>query len=233
MLYVNVEVNGHKVKALVDSGAQATIMSPKCAEDCGIMRLVDKRFAGVAKGVGTATIIGRVHTAQIKIGTLFLPCSFTVMEGKTVEMLLGLDMLKRYQASLDLGRDKLIIQDTEIPFLGEAEIPKDEEVIVQEPTLPGPSGTQIGQRSGVVLPPDASSTQPSSAAQSTERTPQPEVQPTPAAQSSASPAPSGQVNVTPAHVESLMAMGATRPQAIQALQAAEDNVDVAAGIIFF
>lgn len=233
MLYVNVEVNGHKVKALVDSGAQATIMSPKCAEDCGIMRLVDKRFAGVAKGVGTATIIGRVHTAQIKIGTLFLPCSFTVMEGKTVDMLLGLDMLKRYQASLDLGRDRLIIQETEIPFLGEAEIPKDEEVIVQEPTLPGPAGTQIGQRSGAVLPAGATSSGQAPSSRPTPQSPQPVVQPTPAAQQPAAPATSSQPNVTPAHVETLVAMGATREQAVQALQAAEDNVDAAAGLIFF
>jgi DNA damage-inducible protein 1 len=230
MLYVNVEVNGHQVKALVDSGAQATIMSPKCAEDCGIMRLVDKRFAGVAKGVGTATIIGRVHTAQIKIGTLFLPCSFTVMEGKTVDMLLGLDMLKRYQASLDLGRDRLIIQDTEIPFLGEADIPKDEEVIVQEPTMPGPGGTQIGQRSGAVLPAGDTTGQPSSS-QSAPQPPQPVVQPTPAA--TPAPAAPSQANVTPAHIETLISMGATRAQAIQALQAAEDNVDAAAGLIFF
>ena len=128
MLYINVEVDGTPIKVLVDSGAQSTIMSTRCAERCGLMRLVDRRFGGVARGVGTANIVGRIHMAPIKIGNSVYPCTFTVME-KDIEFLFGLDMLKRYQCVIDLKRNVLCMGDAgvnDVRFLDENEIPPSE-----------------------------------------------------------------------------------------------------------
>lgn len=63
--YVNAEVNGHKFKAFVDSGAQMSIMTLACAERCNLSRLIDRRYQGVARGVGQSKIVGRIHQVRV------------------------------------------------------------------------------------------------------------------------------------------------------------------------
>ena len=235
MLYIPVEVNGQEVKAFVDSGAQTTIMSPDCAERCGIMRLVNTRMAGIARGVGTAKILGKVASAQIKIGKSFVACSFTVMEGKDVDMLLGLDMLKSFQASIDLEKNVLRIQGDEVPFLGEADIPKTEEQRADEPTIEGSDGSKIGGISGTIKEEGSSSNQAAgnsnAEASSTQGTTaqQPKINITPQQPSfrQSAPAPFPE-----ADIQQLMNMGMGRTEAIEALTLAGGNVDAAAGLLF-
>ncbi|KAK6361865.1 DNA damage-inducible protein 1, variant 2 [Orbilia blumenaviensis] len=251
MLYVPVEVNGHPVKAFVDSGAQATIMSPKCAEDCNIMRLIDRRFAGIAKGVGTAKILGRVHSAQIRLGDQYLLCSFTVMEGKDVDLLLGLDMLKRHQASINLKDNLLEFGDTKIPFLPEGECPRNFEAPGQEdePVVEGPAGSLVGGQSGAMIRPPAVNPNfqgpgntvggPSTPATSVSTsTPQPILSPTtipPVGATSANPPPlpSGrQTYHAPEKIAQLTSLGFSEEEARQALNTTNGDVELAASLLF-
>ena len=252
MLYIDVLVNNTPIKAFVDSGAQTTIMSPDAAERCGIKRLIDTRFAGMARGVGTAKIIGRVHLADIQIGQYSLASSFTVMEGKDVDLLLGLDMLKKHQMCIDLKQNSLLVHDQKIPFLPESEIPKMmEEILDHEPKVEGPKGAKIGAKTGTVEPPEGSQS-------SSGPTPAPAKPPSKinihppgsqrnlftnsnasssrASASSQTPSPAssalGQAQAVPADsVKQITDMGFPREEAIRALQQAGGNVDLAVSIL--
>lgn len=238
MLYVDVLVNNHPVKAFVDSGAQSTIMSPDCAEACGISYLIDDRFGGIARGVGTAKILGRVHQAKIQIGDAELDCSFTVMEGKDVDLLFGLDMLRRHQACIDLLTNELRFPHTSVQFLPESQIPRGfTEAMVDEPTVEGPNGTEVGAKTGAVRPAGtsqeaashlhASGKQPVQAGPST-------AGPSSAPAASAprrAPAPA-QSKWPEKDINILVEMGMSKVAAAQALDAADGNVDVAAGMMF-
>ena len=247
MLYIDVVVNNHPIKAFIDSGAQTTIMSPSAAQSCGIMRLIDRRFGGTAVGVGTAEILGRVHSAEIQIGSYSLQSSFTVMEGKDVDLLLGLDMLKRHQMCIDLKENVLRVQDDKIPFLPESEIPKqlEEHMLEDEPKIEGPGGMRVGGRTGTVEQHGASTpgnpvqnqAKGSGSQQNSATSP---TQPPPASLSSTSeparnpapaPPPPAARGVTPESIAKITDLGFTREEAIQALQQVGGDVELAVGLL--
>ena len=84
MLYIPVVINGCPFKAFVDSGARMTCMSKAAADACGLRMRLDTQAAGMAVGVGTCKILGRVHRVQINIGGKFLETSISVRQRASV-----------------------------------------------------------------------------------------------------------------------------------------------------
>jgi len=119
MLYVACTLNNVPIKAFVDTGAQMTVMTASCVERCGLRDKVDSRFRGVAAGVGAARILGRVHLATLRFGQhTAVDCSITILESNHgPELLIGLDLMRKYQAIVDLSRNAMLIGGKAIPFV--------------------------------------------------------------------------------------------------------------------
>ena len=120
LLYVQGMINQVPLKALIDTGAQMSIMSQECAEKCGLIRLLDRRFQGIARGIGSGCIIGRVHMALLQLHDTSLPITLTIVEKistSDINFILGIDQLRRHQACIDLKTLTLRIEDVSIPFV--------------------------------------------------------------------------------------------------------------------
>lgn len=143
MLYIDTMINNVPIKAFVDSGAQMTIISKSSLSKVGLDHLIDTRFSGVAVGVGTGKLLGRVHVAPLLIQNRFFPVTLAVLESVSttnsnqsipenhqdggVDFIFGLDMLKRHKCTIDLGSNMLVIpledgQNLEVPFLHEKDL---------------------------------------------------------------------------------------------------------------
>ncbi|XP_073281139.1 protein DNA-DAMAGE INDUCIBLE 1-like isoform X1 [Primulina huaijiensis] len=209
MLYVDMEVNGVPLKAFVDSGAQSTIISRSCAERCGLLRLLDTRYRGIAHGVGQSEIVGRIHVAPIKIGSIFYPCSFTVLDSPNMEFLFGLDMLRKHQCIIDLKENVLRVGGGEVavPFLAEKDIPTrllEEERYAKEASSSGAQAKSAAKDSIPAGAPPGGSTDKNS-----------------------SQGPDFE-----AKVAKLVELGFGREQVIQALKFFDGNEEQAAGFLF-
>ena len=161
MLYVPMLVNGFEVKAFIDSGAESSFMSRACAQKCNLLRLMDTRFEGIAKGVGSQKTLGRIHSTSIKVGRSHLQCAITILEELPFDYLFGLDMLRRHQCCIDLKRNALLLgsSDDAVPFLPESECPKSEAAAGGAP----PASPSAPTSSGAPSAPSAPTAQPDAA----------------------------------------------------------------------
>jgi tetratricopeptide (TPR) repeat protein len=122
---LEVSVNGHKTRLLLDTGATGILIDRIIAEKAGVNKISETRVSGIgdegSKGgyVGTAT--------SIKVGDLeFEDCPVRVLDNRSVaneEGLIGADVFEDYLVNIDFPQEKLRLKQLPKPPEEAASVP--------------------------------------------------------------------------------------------------------------
>lgn len=101
-LQIPCEINGYIIPAIVDTGAQITVMSESCARRCRVSNLIDGRFCGQAVGMGSSDILGRISELPMRVGPISYHNRVSILRESRVDLILGLDFLRRFKSEINL-----------------------------------------------------------------------------------------------------------------------------------
>lgn len=122
-LQIQCEINGYLIPAIVDTGAQVTVMSESCARRCRVANQIDRRFSGKAVGIGSSDILGMINQLLMRIGPISYHNKVSILRQSRVDLIVGLDFLRRFSAEINLGQRILKLnvrgRTVRIPFIYE------------------------------------------------------------------------------------------------------------------
>ena len=98
------------VEMLVDTGASSSVLSMPIVRQLGLINRLDRRYMGVAAGVGQARISGKLNNIRCAfgIGHVEFPMDFIVLDIEDSLVILGLDQMRKYKCLVDMEREKLV-----------------------------------------------------------------------------------------------------------------------------
>jgi predicted aspartyl protease/Flp pilus assembly protein TadD len=110
---LTVEVNGHKTKLMLDTGASGILINRSLAERAGVTRLADLGIGGI--GDKGATNGHRALASSLKVGDLeFQNCPIEVLEKRSVvgeDGLIGADVFSSFLVDIDFPNEKLRLKE--------------------------------------------------------------------------------------------------------------------------
>jgi predicted aspartyl protease len=101
-LHLSVEVNSYLVEGLVDTGTSMFVMATAVVRELGLMHLVSgSETYKTASGVVTQAL-GRIDEVPVKVGGVQCTMTFMVVDTDNYDVLLGLDLLIKIGAIVDV-----------------------------------------------------------------------------------------------------------------------------------
>lgn len=108
MMYVDCEINGKKVKALIDTGCNKSTISMNTANKCGITNIIDTNVQNQSIGIdGSIDDSSNIHFMIVKFGMITLPISLQVQNNLNVDMIIGLDFMSYHKVITNIKENGL------------------------------------------------------------------------------------------------------------------------------
>ena len=124
LLYVKIGVYDYELRAIIDTGAQTSVISEDLCEFLGIIPFVNTNCKGTVQGIGQCNIMGVIEGLMVKMEQMDVTLNLTVVESNAHKylMLLGLDFLYGYKCNIDLNQGVIRMNSNkEIKILNEIE----------------------------------------------------------------------------------------------------------------
>lgn len=118
MLYLTAKINNHEIKFLVDTGAQMSILPISVAIACNLQNMIDDKYNGELKGVGSDKIMGRVHYLELELACGFYSCGFTVCKSDDMVPIIGIDIIRNLGFNINFSKNIISFNNNlhELPF---------------------------------------------------------------------------------------------------------------------
>ena len=112
-----VNINGHPVQCLIDTGATTNIISSSIVKKVGLEYCVDKTIKANLVGVGSQKSPGLIPYFDIEIENVKYPiCAMVADLNCKTQMILGISFLSYYQVTLDFKNRKVLINGNSTIF---------------------------------------------------------------------------------------------------------------------
>merc|ERR1719491_447412 len=73
------EIGDRAIEMLVDTGAQSSVISMPLVQQLNLQSRLDSSQQGIATGVGTARILGRLRGIPVRMGVMEFSLDFSVL----------------------------------------------------------------------------------------------------------------------------------------------------------
>ena len=124
LVFIKVKINGIEMPAMLDTGAQESIIPLKFARQANLEYQIDYRRSVSYQGVGHMNSIGTIYVVPMIIGTQYCLTTLNVFDEKSPlnHLLIGINTIRSLGLSLNFTKNCVEINGEQVPFLTNTDV---------------------------------------------------------------------------------------------------------------